>query len=617
MRAPLALPNQPAQPVERARSALRALAVGLVLAALPQLAGCTPASSLIPPQPELTEQTRTLYARRSLHDARRLVQEGRLESAERVCTRGLEVAPNDTVLLRLRSEIRASLGRVEEAAADRERADQIAPPRPALPSTPLSERSDRLVVTFVTPAVESEGERAPRDWPHGELASQLEQRLHVRLPHAKIARPPEESVAQLGDWLALIGRPIALSLRVDRAWCGETIKDGRFALAWIRASLATPDVFAASLVRKELSDPPTPARCASDAVAWALERVFERLALADQLAQTSAETGRAVWSRASIRALFPELEQRIAVELVQGRRLLSAGRLADAALAFARARAIDPGDLDTQTHLSEVELSLTLSGQLSAPHGSGSPSDLADPADLASQLRPEQRQALERLLREERERRSDLLAALEGLSEERAAPSAQQLAGLRPGEISNPDARGPALARQLAPGRIEVRHLYAHDGQVIARYYFATGVPAAPLLKEEDTTGDDRPDRWTSYRAGVRHTVWERGAPGEPDLRLTFGSGGDRLELVALDANGDGRPERVFRYEEGALVGELRDTTGDGRFDHVEHFDETGSLTLREEDFDGDDEVDVRTAYRNGRIVRRQFVNPELASEIE
>ncbi len=35
-------------------------------------------------------------------------------------------------------------------------------------------------------------------------------------------------------------------------------------------------------------------------------------------------------------------------------------------------------------------------------------------------------------------------------------------------------------------------------------------------------------------------------------------------------------------------------------------------LARREEDIDGDEEIDVRTAYADGRIVRREILNPEL-----
>ena len=59
------------------------------------------------------------------------------------------------------------------------------------------------------------------------------------------------------------------------------------------------------------------------------------------------------------------------------------------------------------------------------------------------------------------------------------------------------------------------------------------------------------------------------------------------------------------------------DTDGDGAFDRFQQFDETGSLTMREEDVDGDEEIDVRTAYNKGRIVRREILNADLLSEIQ
>ena len=98
---------------------------------------------------------------------------------------------------------------------------------------------------------------------------------------------------------------------------------------------------------------------------------------------------------------------------------------------------------------------------------------------------------------------------------------------------------------------------------------------------------------------------------------MIYGPGGTPIERVELDHDGDGRLDRLFVYDAGRLREESWDTNGDGAYDRWQQFDETGSLTVREEDFDGDEEVDVRTAYNKGRIIRREILNTDLLSEIQ
>ena len=38
-------------------------------------------------------------------------------------------------------------------------------------------------------------------------------------------------------------------------------------------------------------------------------------------------------------------------------------------------------------------------------------------------------------------------------------------------------------------------------------------------------------------------------------------------------------------------------------------------MTVRDEDLDGDGNVDVRTVYRAGKLVRRELASPELAPD--
>jgi hypothetical protein len=73
-----------------------------------------------------------------------------------------------------------------------------------------------------------------------------------------------------------------------------------------------------------------------------------------------------------------------------------------------------------------------------------------------------------------------------------------------------------------------------------------------------------------------------------------------------------GPPVRRVIYLDGRPHQEWRDTNGDGRFDTFDRFDAEaaveGELAVRAEDRDGDGELDVRSFYRDGRLVRREWL---------
>ena len=171
---------------------------------------------------------------------------------------------------------------------------------------------------------------------------------------------------------------------------------------------------------------------------------------------------------------------------------------------------------------------------------------------------------------------------------------------------------GPKLARERAGGEIEARGVYAPDGSILSRYYFARGA-ALPVLREEDTSRDGRPDRWIGYQDGIRREIWEDGRGlGRPDVHIVFAAAGTPLERVELDDDGDGRSERVFTYTLGKLSGESRDTNHDGKLDRFDRLDANGEIVLREEDTDGNGSIDVRSIYSAGRLVRRELATPAL-----
>jgi tetratricopeptide (TPR) repeat protein len=442
-----------------------------------------------------------------------------------------------------------------------------------------------------------------RDWPDGGIADVLEQRLLVRLPDATVVHTTAESVAASRIWIAEFAPRAAISLRADRAYCGDTLKDGPFALARLRVAVAAggSPVGESRQVREVVIYPRPWSRCESLAVARALE---QSLALPEVRSALRAPGAPGVtWSTAALRALFPELGRRLTAELEAGRRRLALGDLAGAEAAFRSAARIDPDDPEVRAYLAEMDATLAMTRDL-------------DPAvdqatlPLDPRLSRAELSTLEAQLAEEQRRREDLLAALAVLDEQAEPPPANVLAALRPVEIGDPQSFGPALARARADGAIESRAAYAPDGTPLARFYFAAG-SERPVLREEDTSADGQPDRWTAYEGRVRSEVWKDAAgAGRPHLRLVFGPGGQtvvRIEFLASEGRG---LDRVFHYADGALVSEDHDTNGDGSLDRFDRFDADGRLRERGEDLDGDGRIDLRSIYRKGKLVRRDVASP-------
>ena len=588
-------------------------ALAALLAALASATGCLSAEPRyvgVPETSEVRESDRERHARHALEDARALRREGRLDAAERTLRRGLATSPDHPRLHRTLAEILEALGRPEEAESHRAAAQAVIPAAATPPDHPLGPLAPGVVVVLLAPAPSDENpDRVPSGWPAGVVAETLERRLRVRLPDAEVLHAAFETVWAARRWLPEHAERAALSLRVDRVWCGESIKDGRFGMVWLRVAAQTPDGTGSDpeWARVVLNDPPRPESCLGDAVALALEQALGFSSVRKALA--APEPPHPSWSTAAIRALFPGLGVRIGEEVETGHALLARGELEQAARAFRRAARIDPDDLLARSYLGEAEATLALSRELSARRGA------TDRGRLDPRFTPEQLKLLEARLAEEERLREELLAALAILGEDVELADPELLAALRTARIADPGALGPRLARERAEGPVEARHAYAPDGQVLARYYFpADG--ERPVLRQDDTTGDGVPDRWIGYTGNVRTEIWEdRRGRGEPEVHFVFAPQGSPLLRIELDTSGDGRPDRIFHYAEGTLVSEARDTSGDGRLDTFDRLDERGRVAVREEDLDGDGQVDVRTVYRAGKLERRELSAPELAPD--
>jgi tetratricopeptide (TPR) repeat protein len=574
-----------------------------------------------------------------LQNARRLRREGRLEAAERTTRRGLDALEGSPPLHRLRAQLLAELGREEEALLHARRAEALDPPLPPLPAQAIDLPTRGLLVVLLPPPEDQRASgRAPTAWPEGEVHAVLSERLATRLPEARIVPvPPQEesTVHSLQSWLDEQDAGLVLSLRVDRAWCGETIKDGPFGFARLRVGVALRgegarpargDVMSAGEHHvPHIRHDAAPGRgCPARKTARALEHVFALQAFRTRLRRAGEETASArsstaEWSRNEIHTLFPALATHIATHLGEGRRWLATNQLEAARAAFERATRIDPDDPDARSFVAEVDHTLELSRQLAERAGEPAASAVDEAAwsEIEPQLTTAQRRAIEEQLHAEQRLREDLLAILSLIDSEHALPDLEQLARLRRGTIHDPEAKGAQRARTLARASedIRVRILHAPGGNLLARYYFE-GESSAPLLVEQDSSGDGRLDRWTAYTDGVRSQTWEE-SRGEnlPDVHIIYAPGGRETQRIELDESRDGRAERIFVYRDGRVRSESQDRDGDGRFEIISHFDVDGALVLREEDLNGDGKIDVRTTYRSGRMVKRSIMSPSVVDE--
>jgi tetratricopeptide (TPR) repeat protein len=568
------------------------------------LLGCLLAAAADAEPPRDDARAVERRVRRSLEDARALVREGRLEHAEIALRRGLDADPDHARLHRTLAEVLAAQGRSDAAARERSLADALDPPAAAPPDVPLELPTGGLVVVMLPPEAQAgHPERVSGGWPERRELRALEARVRVRLRGARIVRADLESVAEARAWLVQRAPSRVLSLRIERAWCGESIKDGRFAVGAVRAAAAAPGMpRAGEALGREVVFDPGPA-CEAEALARALERALAAPEIAAALRAPVLASGPA--ASATIRALFPGIGRRIDAELRRGERLLAEGRISEAATCFRNAAEIDPEDETTRAYLHEAEATMALARELARRAGEPPEEIHLDPRMTQAQLA-----AAEARLREEEHLRAELLAALAVLDEELRPPAAKRLAALHPVEIPDPSAPGPSLARRRAGGEVEARVARAPDGGLLARYFFPIGEDR-PVLREDDTNGDREPDRWIVYEGDARSEVYEAGAADRPALRLVFAAAGRRLARVEIDQDSDGHPERILHYRDARVSGEARDTNGDGRFDTFDRLDAAGRVAIREEDIDGDGSIDVRSSYEAGRLVRRELSRPE------
>ncbi|MGH0037852.1 MAG: hypothetical protein ACQGVK_22715 [Myxococcota bacterium] len=188
------------------------------------------------------------------------------------------------------------------------------------------------------------------------------------------------------------------------------------------------------------------------------------------------------------------------------------------------------------------------------------------------------------------------------------------------------------------------------------------------VRQEEDRNYDGVTDAWSDYRDGVIEArALDSNDDGNPDTWERYADG--RMTSFEVDRDDDGVRDAFYRYEGGSLVEERHDADNDGQIDlrvtYVDRVrvrseedrdrdgrmdtwrsyqridgeevvvrierDERGRgyadtfetfevrdgravLARREEDIDGDGEIDVTSFYRDGKLVRREILAPELVS---
>ena len=409
------------------------------------------------------------------------------------------------------------------------------------------------------------GDRVPTTWPDDVVAATLQRRLALRLPDAKVVHADPETVAAARTWLARFEPRAVLSLRVERAYCGDTLEGRPLRHGLAAGRGRDPGRHAAPVrpgsARRSWSRAWREAASPRWSRARSSRRSRCRWSSRPGRARSRPAHGRTAWTAAAVRTLFPGLGQRIEAELLTGRSR-ARERPSRARRRRLRARGAHRCRGPRRARLSRGDA-------LDARAREADPAGLAL-ADARPRWSPSQRASADTLLADERRRRDELLALLAVLDEDLRVPPASTLATLPLVEPPAAQAFGPALARERAGGEIEARAVYAPDGSVLSRYFFARGAPL-PVLREEDTSQDGRPDRWIGYQDGTRREIWEDGrGRGRPDVHLVFAAEGEPLERIELDDDGDGKPERVFSYTLGKLTGESRDTNRDGRLDRFD-----------------------------------------------
>ena len=534
-----------------------------------------------PPGP--SPGARAIAARHSLETRPLLRSQGDLAMAESVLRRGLATAPDDAALHRALAGVLIELGRSAEAEPPSARADALDPPPPPPPDAPLPRSANGLLVVLVPPVA---GDRVPQSWPDGVVAATLQRAPGAcACPRRRSCTPiPRASPPRAAGWRAssrapcsrcASSAPTAASLKrtAASAWpgCGSRPR-----------SRPTRSAGAAR-VRALVLEPRLAGGCLAEVVARALEQALALPLVESALAR----------SQAPARARTPWTARRRAHPVPRPR---PAHRDGSSQPGAARSRAAGsrpppPPSSAPRASIPRIPTCAPISRRRARRSRSRKQLEGrraragAGPELVAARARRGRR-----ALADERRRRDELLALLAVLDEDLHVPPAETARDAAPrrgaaGHALRTEARARARrrrdrgARRLRARRQPALALFLRARRRAARAARGGHQPRRPARSLDRLPG----------RRAPRDLGGRARASAGPTCTSSSPTGGDPLERVELDDDGDGHPERVFalharpahrreprhRWRRHASIASTASTPH-------------GDVVLREEDLDGD-----------------------------
>ncbi len=314
---------------------------------------------------DLSPADRAAYARSSLERVRLLQSQGNLKMAERLLRSVIAVAPDDRRARALHIQLLEEMGRPEDAARARHEARVFK--SPPIPSGPADLASEGVLVTIAGEELGDGGATAQTAALGEPLAVALAARVETRLPKARVVRRVPDTVEEARGWLTRIRPRAVLALRVARGFCGESVKDGAFAMTELH--VASGPAGADELDRfshiERLYDPSREA-CLEEVAARALEQVLHSETVRQAL---SSEGAGQRWSAVAVREIFPGLDAAIETRASRGRAAMEKGRFDQALELFREARALDPEDTHLADLMREAEATLAMQREIRGDRG--------------------------------------------------------------------------------------------------------------------------------------------------------------------------------------------------------------------------------------------------------
>ena len=178
---------------------------------------------------DLSPADRAAYARSSLERVRVLRSQGDLRKAERLLRSVIAVAPDDRRARSLHIQLLEEMGRPQDAARARHEARVFE--SPPIPTGPADLASEGVLVTIAGGELGDGGAAAQTATLASPLAVALAARVETRRPDARVVRRVPDTIEEARGWLHRIQPRAVLALRIARGFCGESVKDGAFAVA--------------------------------------------------------------------------------------------------------------------------------------------------------------------------------------------------------------------------------------------------------------------------------------------------------------------------------------------------------------------------------------------------